>query len=281
MANKFKLILSSKVLMVELFVVSNFSFLILDIIIAHKVNDFHHWAEWIPLYYSAAASLVLGINLIRILRKLNNVEISELYGPNGDRINIYAGEIFGWLAIFVGISGMFFHLESQFFKLLTIKSLVYTAPFIAPLAFTGLGFLLLLNRRIEQKSLEWEKWVLFFALGGFFGNFILSLADHAQNGFFSIYEWIPVISSGIAVGFLVVVLTAKCTDDFLKYCFYVMLIQIIVGISGFVFHLSANLDGYSANIMENFIHGAPIFAPLLLPNISILALIGLYKGSIK
>ena len=44
---------------------------------------------------------------------------------------------------------------------------------------------------------------MLMALGGFFGNFVLSLTDHATNGFFLSTEWIPVFSAAVAVGFLI------------------------------------------------------------------------------
>ena len=52
-------------------------------------------------------------------------------------------------------------------------------------------------------------WVTFFALGGFAGNFVLSLCDHAQNGFFAASEWIPVVAGATAVGFLSIPLIRK------------------------------------------------------------------------
>ena len=40
-----------KALIVELFVLSNFGFLVLDIWLAHSVNRFRHWGEWIPFWF--------------------------------------------------------------------------------------------------------------------------------------------------------------------------------------------------------------------------------------
>ena len=89
------------------------------------------------------------------------------------------------------------------------------------LYYGALGFFLLLNRMITPSTDEWRRWVIFLALGGFIGNFILCLCDHAQNGFFLITEWIPVFSSAFAVGFLtVLVFTEKTNYSFLKVCFF-------------------------------------------------------------
>ena len=51
----------------------------------------------------------------------------------------------------VGLSGVIFHLESRFFYERTLRSLTYSAPFAAPLAYTGLGFLLIMNRMVEPR----------------------------------------------------------------------------------------------------------------------------------
>jgi len=63
-----------------------------------------------------------------------------------------------------------------------------SAPFAAPLAYAGLGLLVLLNRMVPAESPEWGWWIVFLALGGFAGNLALSLTDHAQNGFFNALE---------------------------------------------------------------------------------------------
>ena len=107
------------------------------------------------------------------------------------------GHLVGWCAIAIGLIGVVLHLDSRFFHERTIKSLVYAAPFAAPLAYTGLGLLLVMNRMVDRRSEEWPRWVLLMGLGGFVGNFIFSLTDHAQNGFFHWTEWIPVVSSAL------------------------------------------------------------------------------------
>jgi hypothetical protein len=45
---------------------------------------------------------------------------------------------------------------------------------------------------------------------------------------------------------------------------------------GFTLHFLADLQGPSRSLFQNIINGAPPFAPLLLPNLVILALIGFW-----
>jgi len=251
-------------LLLELFVTVNLAFLALDIYIAHSVNQFRHVAEYIPFYYSIAAPLALAS--VITLRW-----VWHFHTPWRD-----VGYLVGWLAVLIGLGGVLFHLESRFFVDRTLKSLTYAAPFAAPLAYSGLGFLLLVNRMVDSRSAEWARWIIFMALGGFFGNFVLTLTDHATNAFFLKTEWVPVISSAFATGFLVVPLMLAVTRRFLDACVVVMLVQAFVGIIGFWLHLEANLIGPGQNLFDRLVNGAPPIAPLLFPNLVGLAFIGLW-----
>src|SRR5262249_21689510 len=153
------------------------------------------------------------------------------------------GYAVGWVSISVGAAGVLYHLESHFFYQRTLKSLTYTAPFAAPLAYLGLGCLTLMNRMIPHHSREWRQWVLVFAAGGFAGNFVLSLADHATNAFFHWTEWIPVISSAFAFGFLFALLVSYTSPGFRRLCNAVLLLQVLVGALGFGLHFRADLHG--------------------------------------
>ena len=188
----------------------------------------------------------------------------------------WLGFLVGGTAVLIGITGLVLHLQSQFFQQWTLASLVYAAPFAAPLAYTGLGSLLIMNRMVADKETEWAQWVIFFALGGFAGNFIFSLTDHAQNGFFHRTEWIPVISSAVAVGFLIMPLVMKTDRAFLKLCGLVMLAQTAVGALGFCFHALADWHKVGENLFQRIVHGAPIFAPTLFCDLAVLAGIGLW-----
>lgn len=251
-------------LWVEIFVTLNFAILAGDIYIAHSMNQFRVAAEYVPLYFSLAAPAVLAAGIV--LRW-----IARMHAPWRD-----VGYMVGWLAIFVGLAGVLFHLESSFFLKRTLKSLTYAAPFAAPLAYTGLGFLLIVNRMVDARSKQWAQWVIFLALGGFFGNFVLSLTDHAGNGFFFKTEWIPVISAAFATGFLVVPLFLKVTRRFLDLCLLVMVAQVAVGLLGFWFHFQANLTEPGHNLFSKAVNGAPPLAPLLFPNLVALAFVGIW-----
>ncbi|WP_432797712.1 hypothetical protein [Poriferisphaera sp. WC338] len=250
---------------IELFVWSNLAFLTVDIYFAHSVNDFHEWTEWIPFYFSAVGSMLLL--LVMIICKFDPTQ----------GLSKVVGNIVGALSIIVGIVGMLLHLQSSLFAEFTLQKLVYSAPFVAPLSYAGIGLLIIMNRTVKADDIEWSHWTVFLALGGFLGNFVLSVLDHAQNGFFLITEWIPVIAAALAVGVLFPALWNKVSKAYLNFCIAIMLLQMGVGGLGFLLHFKADYNSGSENIFEDFVFGAPIFAPLLFANLALLGMIGLWS----
>lgn len=248
---------------VEAFAVFNLGGLAPDIFLAHSVNRFHASAEYVPLVFSLVAPVVL---------------LPALWALAVGRLQLWRwlGLIVGWSSVTIGVVGLVLHLDSQFFQVRTLASLVYAAPFAAPLAYTGIGLLLIMNRAVPAESPEWPRWVMFLALAGFVGNFIFSVTDHAQNGFYHVTEWIPVISSALAVGFLTVPLCVAVGSAFLRWCAGVMLLQALVGVAGFALHAWADWHRVGTRLFDRIVYGAPIFAPMLFPDLVILAAIGLW-----
>ena len=249
-------------LWIETFVVANFGGLVFDIYLAHSGNAFRRPSEYIPLYFSMVAPLALlaGVAL--------RARVPAVWRD--------VGYLVGWLAVLIGLTGVILHLDSQFFHARTLRSLTYAAPFAAPLAYTGLGLLLIVNRMVKPDDIEWAQWVLLLALGGFAGNFVFSLTDHAMNGFFNPAEWVPVVSSAFAVSFLLVPFLMAVTRRFLTLCAGVLIVQALVGVVGFTLHWRAVLRQPGPTFFEQLVAGAPPMAPLLFPNLVILGLIGLW-----
>ena len=251
--------MQNRYLILNLFCWFNLSFLAVDIIVAHSINHFEHPGEWVPFYFSVISSLILPVSFIP----------SEKWDSLKKAIVI----ITGILSVIVGIVGFYFHIQSQFLGQLSLKSLVYTAPLIAPLSYAGVGFLLLFN---QLEMFNWSKMVLSLAAAGFFGNFILALCDHEQNGFFNAGEWIPVFMAALATGILLKSLQEGSDRKFLQLAIGTMALQIAVGVIGFLWHCYANINSPVDDLYQKFIYGAPVFAPLLFCDIAILAVFGLY-----
>jgi hypothetical protein len=254
-------------LWVELFVLANIGGLVVDIFLAHSANNFHRDSEYVPLYFSIAATIVLAV-IVPMRQRF----------PSAWR---YVGHAVGWLAVLIGLAGVILHLDSQFFHERTIRSLTYAAPFAAPLAFTGVGLLLILNRLVPPDAVEWAQWVLLLALGGFVGNFVFSLTDHAQNGFYNPIEWLPVISSAFAIGFLIVPFVTRVTAAFLRACAAILIVQALVGVIGFLLHAREMLRPSGEALLQRVLNGPPPLAPLLFPNLVILGLIGLWAMHVQ
>ena len=251
-----------KASVLDAFVLSNFAFLILDVYLAHLVNRFRHPAEWIPVGFSVVAVLVLAPAFLLRVR------------GRGQAFARHAGVAVGYASIAVGLAGVGYHLDSQFFSQWTIRSLVYTVPFAAPVAYAGLGFLLVVDRTVPSGDAAWSQSVVFFALGGFLGNFVLTLCDHAMNGFFHATEWLPVFASALAVGFLGVALVER-HRSFLRAS----------GSPGSPGRdrgrgvLSPSRRRHQRPVVQpvrEFRPRRPVFAPLLFVDLVLLAMIGLW-----
>ena len=119
--------------------------------------------------------------------------------------------------------------------------------------------------------------MLLLTLGGFVGNFVFSLTDHAENGFFDYREWVAVAASALAVGFLVTPLLITVSRKFLALCGALLVLESVIGVWGFLLHALFNLRGPSVHAFDNFIYGAPPMAPLLFPNLAALGLIALWR----
>ena len=257
---------------VELFALSNIAFLAADVGLAHAVNAFAHPAEYVPVAFSLVAPAVLVAAMA--LGGLRPAPTGA--GSGRSRLARGLGMAVGWGSIAVGIAGAILHLDSAFFEEQTLKNLVYTAPFAAPLAYTGLGFLLLLDRMVDARTVDWSRWVVFLALGGFVGNFVLTLADHAQNGFFHPTEWIGVVASAWAVSSLCAVLVVHDNPPLRRLALAIMAAQVGVGLLGFYLHAMADLRSPAGSLWDRFLYGAPLFAPLLFADLAMLAALGIW-----
>ncbi len=249
-------------LLLEIFLAGNLLLLAVDIFFAHSVNGFREPSEWVPLGFSLLGGGFVAGLLLSGLRP--DVPASRI-----------AGGTVGLLSIGLGIWGALAHLEGQFFRTRTLESLVYAAPFAAPLAYSGIGFLLLVNR-VFGSGFAWGRWVIGFAAGGFAGCFLLALLDHEQNGFFFWTEWIPVAAAALGLSTLGVVAYRDHPDPALvRLALAVLGVEALVGILGFAMHLEAGIRTIGDRTLEAFIHGAPPFAPLLFMDLALLAGIGL------
>ena len=258
---RLSMLLFTPATIVELFIFMNVSFLAGDVYVAHSMNGFAHWAEWIPFGYSLTAPVLLLIAMALSGSVSPPVNVPGQSLSSRRRASRLLGMIIGWAAIAVGVMGLVWHLDSQFFADATLKNLVYTAPFAAPLAYTGIGLLIVLNRMVPCDAEEWGRWVVLLAWGGWIGNFVLSLADHAQNAFFNWVEWVPVVASALAIGVLLSAAAEYRNRPFLRLAMGLMAAEIVVALVGWGFHLRAIALSPMNNWWERVVFQRACFRP--------------------
>jgi hypothetical protein len=133
---------------------------------------------------------------------------------------------------------------------------------------------LFVNNLVPSQGLRFGQWLVVLSYIGFAGNFVLSLFDHAQNVFFYVSEWIPVISSAIVLAFIPLGFIKSYYFEFKLTFKFIIWLQIAVGMLGFVFHLYPILTNTDENIIDLVLYGPPILAPLLFCNLAILMAFG-------
>ena len=215
---------------VEAFVILNVGFLTFDIYLAHSVNQFRNHAEYIPLFFSACAPLVLVFALS--VRYRWPAVWKDL------------GYLVGWIAVLVGLTGVILHLESHFFYERTLQSLTYSAPFAAPLAYTGprisadhephgrsrVGRVGAMGSGAHPRRLR-RKFHL--QPGGPCGKWIL---QSRWNGCRSRPVPLP-------IGFMAVPLFMRVSRQYIDLCAAILLVEAGVGLWGFVLHADGQPAG--------------------------------------
>ena len=248
---------------VERFVLVNIAFLSLDIYLAHSVNQFREPAEYLPLYFSLTATFVLAVGFIADLVRPRAAVWRDL------------GYLVGWLSITIGLGGVVLHLESRFFYERTIKSLVFAAPFAAPLAYTGLGLLLLMNRMVSADSRMAHVGAVVGA-----GWFLRQLPVQRDRSCAKQLLSLERMDTGRQQR-----LCRRLFNGLVFYADYAALCmadyrRALDSSGGRCFGIYAALDGQSAWSVTAFVGqsdpSAPPLAPMLFPNLVLLAGIGLF-----
>ena len=252
---------------VEVFAILNVGFLTFDIYLAHSVNQFRNQAEYIPLIFSATAPLLLIVALaVRYRWPAVWKDLGYLVGWIGGA---------GWAR-----PGLSFTCESHFFYERTLRSLTYSAPFAAPLAYTGLGFLLIMNRMVDPETHRMGAMGVVAGAGRLRREFRLQpgrsrrqrILQSAGVGACRGQRHRGRFSSGAADD-------ARLSRQYIDLCALILLLEAGVGLWGFILACRGNLRGPSVHAFDNFIYGAPPMAPLLFPNLMVLGIIALWQLS--
>src|SRR4029078_5355945 len=99
------------VVLIECFIIANLAFLAVDIYVAHSMNAFAHWAEWIPFGFSLVAPPVIVVTHL-LAGDIHPLPARGAERSTAQRISRWLGILVGSCSILVGIAGFLWHLES-------------------------------------------------------------------------------------------------------------------------------------------------------------------------
>ncbi len=257
-------------------------FLGIDTYLAHLISGTIRPNEWIPVVFGLAAGIVLLIAGWIALRNR----------PLATRL----ATLVLVASIVVGLLGAYFHIvrailpNAEVGQRLSVELLVWAPPILGPLTFAlvGLlgisaawmespadsGVLALSSRRRLRLPYSKTSAYLFLVSMGSLATVISSVLDHARTGFTNPWLWIPTV---VGVFATVAALTLGALDhpaaaDVRSYA-VAMLLMIAVGLVGAGLHVSTDMTDMNVLVVERFLRGAPVLAPLLFCNMGALGLI--------
>jgi hypothetical protein len=258
-------------------------FLGVDIYLAHSISGTIRPNEWIPIIFGPIAGVFL---LLAGLLALKRRPLAT----------ILATLIFLSSAV-VGLLGTYFHYIRAILPLApaaqraSLTMIVWAPPILGPLTFALVGLLgisaawveeppdsgtlvLLGGRRLQLPYSKTRAY--FFIVGlGILATVISSVLDHARTGFVNPWLWAPTVIGifGTTVAITLAALDAPTRIDLLTYT-ATMLLLCLVGVVGAILHINDNLS-LNTVVVERFIRGAPVLAPLLFANMGSLGLVAL------
>jgi hypothetical protein len=163
-------------------------------------------------------------------------------------------------------------------------------PLLAPLTFALLGWIgisavwieepvdsgTLLLLRGKRLNLPYSKSRAFFIIIGLscLATLISSTLDHARTNFTNPWLWIPTVvgifatASAFTLGFI----ARPSRNDLVTFA-AAMVLMMITGILGSFLHYQSDITSEGAIVVERFIRGAPIMAPMLFADMGTFGLI--------
>lgn len=256
----------------------------LETYIAHLISGTIVPHEWIPILFGPIAGIIL---LFAGLIALRNRPLATVLAT------------FVFIAsIVVGFLGAFFHLMRAMLpyavpgEQLSVPLLVWAPPILGPFTFALVGLLGLSAAWVEDPTdsgiltllggrrlqMPYSKTRAYFFITGMaaLATVISSVLDHARTDFSNPWLWAPtavgVFATVVAVG---LGFTAKPQRADLFIFTFAMLLMILTGVVGTGLHILQDLTSQRQVVLERFIRGAPLLAPLLFADIGTIGLIAL------
>ncbi|NDJ34047.1 MAG: hypothetical protein GYB64_05230 [Chloroflexi bacterium] len=269
-----------------LMVAVNLFFLGLDTYLAHLISGTIVPREWIPIGFGVAGGiLMVGAGLVALRSRMT--------------ANIIATVVM-LASIAVGVLGTYFHLVRAALPFapagerLSTNLLIWGPPIAGPFAFVMVGLLGLSAAWQEDPAdsgvlvlpgnvrlqLPYSKTRAYFYIVsmGILAALVSAVLDHARTGYtegIAVF-WIPLAAGvfGTVVAAMMGFIEKPTSIDFITYI-TTMGLMILVGVVGFYFHIQADIGARGEIVIERFLRGAPVLAPLLFANMGMLGLIAL------
>jgi len=265
-----------------LMVAFNELMLAVEIYAAHRTSGTIVTREWIPIVFGPIAAVLLGLAGLISLRKRSlgmAIAIPTLIA-----------------SLVVGLLGAFFHLTRAMLpyapagQQVNIQLFVWAPPILAPLTFALValfgfsaiwkentvdsGNLSLFGRINLNLPFSKTRGYYFLVSLGLLATLISCVLDHARTNFSNPWLWVPTAAGvlGTVVAVLLGIFDKPSANDIRIYMGTMILI-ILVGVTGVVLHALSNLTSEGVLVVERFLRGAPILAPLLFADLASIGLI--------
>ncbi|MCB2222546.1 MAG: hypothetical protein KQH83_00100 [Actinobacteria bacterium] len=265
-------------------------FLGVDIYLAHLADQTIQPNEWIPVVFGpAAGALLLMAGALALWRR--------------PPAAVLATSVFAISAV-VGALGIYFHLVRAALPTgpityrLTTRLLVWGPPFLGPLMFVLVALFgisavwredppdsgrlrILGNLRLKMPLRKTDAYFLLVGSTAMVAT-VSAVFDHARTGWDNTNLWIPTVVGVLVsiVCFAMATIRRPRWGDLLVYA-GAMGLMVITGLLGVWFHFGDNVTSRGVVVVERFIRGAPIMAPLLYANVGLFGLVVLLDPAVR
>jgi hypothetical protein len=257
---------------------------------AHIISGTIRPNEWIPIIFGPTAGILLLLAGLISIRKRSAAML-------------LAGSVLA-SSFIVGALGAYFHGSRAFLQYapagerITTAFIIWAPPILAPLTFClvailGLGAILQEepadSGRLKitdhlRLHLPVNKSQFYFLLTGLgiLATVTSSILDHARTDFTNPWLWLPtgigVFSCVVAIGlgFL-----RKPGKGDLAIYFASMSAMIFTGLLGSYLHIRQDLTASGIVVLERFIRGAPVLAPMLFADMGAIGFIALLEPLVR
>lgn len=259
-------------------------FIAIDIYLAHNISGGIKPAEWIPIISGfVCGAILLFAGAIAVKHR--------------DHASALANLVFA-VSIGIGLLGAYFHLNRTLLlsdglvSLRAVATLIWAPPVIGPLFYVLIGLLgisaawienpvdsgrlqLLRGKTVQMPYSKTRAYLLIVAIF-ILATLISSVLDHARFGFDNAWVWLPVAAAlfGFSTALLLGIASRPTAGDIVAHG-VAMLLLIAVGLIGFVLHSESSLTSAGLIVIERFLRGSPLLAPLLFCNVGLMGLLAL------